>query len=134
MDIHIVWIVPWITLFDGTIKEIEDCMNESNKVKGYDEITHPYHYESSSNGVSCIDAIEAATESLKGLNAVYTGNIIKYAWRWSKKGTPKKDIEKIEKYCDMLLDYLSKTEVNEEVMRKLTEAATTGDNCDGFNF
>lgn len=67
-------------------------------------INSPDHYQSST-GIECIDAIEAATEELMGLEAVCTANIIKYAWRWKKKGKPVEDIKKIKKYCDILLEY-----------------------------
>ena len=70
-----------------------------------DNINNPDHYQSSI-GIECIDAIEAATEELTGLDAVCTANIIKYAWRWKKKGNPVEDIKKIKKYCDILLDYM----------------------------
>lgn len=54
-------------------------------VKGIkpDAVNHPAHY--TRGGVECIDAIEAATISLKGAEAVCTGNVIKYVWRWKFK-------------------------------------------------
>ena len=33
-----------------------------------------------------------------------SGNIIKYASRWSKKGTPVEDLRKIIEYANILLD------------------------------
>lgn len=76
----------------------------SKEANEEDDINSPDHYQSSS-GIECIDAIEAATEELMGLEAVCTANIIKYAWRWNKKGNPIDDIKKIKKYCDILLEY-----------------------------
>lgn len=73
------------------------------------DVKNPNHYASRS-GLQCYEAIEAATEDLKGVEAVYTGNIIKYAWRWNKKGSPVKDLEKIKVYCDMLIEHLKKGE------------------------
>lgn len=56
------------------------------------QVNHPPHYQSA-KGIECIDAIEAATEGLSGIEAVCTGNAIKYLWRWKEKdGT--EDLEK----------------------------------------
>ena len=49
-----------------------------------DPINHPAHYNQ--GGIECIDAIAAATTGLEGLEAVCTGNALKYLWRWKKKG------------------------------------------------
>ena len=65
-------------------------------------VSHPSHYQSNS-GIEAIDCIAAATEDLVGIVACDTGNIIKYAFRWSKKGTPKQDVEKIIWYATHLL-------------------------------
>jgi len=45
---------------------------------------NPSHYKQGS--VECIDALEAATVNLKGIEAVCTANAIKYLWRWKEKG------------------------------------------------
>ena len=47
-------------------------------------VSHPDHYQSET-GLEVIQAIEAFTFDLKGIEAVDTGNIIKYACRWKKK-------------------------------------------------
>ncbi len=72
-------------------------------------VTHPTHYQSS-NGIECIQAIEAATEELQGVEAVCTANAIKYLWRWKKKNG-KQDLEKAKWYIDHLIKKLNK-EVN----------------------
>ena len=41
-----------------------------------DIINHPPHY--TAGKVECIDALEAATESLTGIEAICTANAIKY--------------------------------------------------------
>lgn len=64
-----------------------------------DPINHPDHYQGK---VECIDAIEAATENLTGIEAVCTGNAIKYLWRWKKKGG-KEDLEKARRYINRIL-------------------------------
>jgi hypothetical protein len=53
--------------------------------------TNPSHYRQGE--VECIDALEAATINLKGIDAVCTANAIKYLWRWKEKG----GIEDLEK-------------------------------------
>ena len=47
-----------------------------------DNVNHPAHY--TQGGVECIDAIEAAVSGLSGIEAVCTGNAIKYLWRWKR--------------------------------------------------
>lgn len=64
-----------------------------------DPINHPDHYQGK---VECIDAIEAATEGLQGMEAVCTANIIKYVFRWKKKGG-RQDLEKARWYINKLL-------------------------------
>ena len=65
-----------------------------------DTINHPTHY--TQGGIECIDAIEAATSGLLGIEAVCTGNVIKYLWRWkSKNGV--EDLRKARWYLGRLI-------------------------------
>jgi hypothetical protein len=72
--------------------------------KGVDAIVkdniNPNHYKQGS--VECIDALEAATLNLKGIEAVCTGNAIKYLWRWKEKNG-KEDLNKAIWYINRLL-------------------------------
>lgn len=70
-------------------------MTENNMVD------HPAHY--TAGKVECIDAIEAATGGLTGIEAVCTGNAIKYLWRWKLKGG-KQDLEKARWYINEMID------------------------------
>ena len=72
-------------------------------------VSHPDHYQSNT-GIEVVDVIEAFTEDLKGIEATDTGNIIKYACRWKKKGNPIQDVEKIIWYATHLLEHLKKGE------------------------
>jgi len=72
-------------------------------------VNHPSHYQSL-KGIECIDAMEAATENMSGIFAVDTSNIIKYAFRWDKKGKPIQDVEKIIFYATHLLNKLKEQE------------------------
>ena len=71
-------------------------------------VSHPDHYQSET-GLEVIEAIEAFTFDLKGMEAVDTGNIIKYACRWKKKNGIQ-DLEKIMWYTQHLIDHLKNLE------------------------
>lgn len=77
-------------------------------------VSHPDHYQSD-HGFEVIDVIEAFTEDLTGIFATDTGNIIKYACRWNKKGKPIQDCEKIIWYATHLLNKLKEAEKHTEV-------------------
>lgn len=94
-----------MTIDPESIKSQNLEKESEENISDIDEVNEPNHYQSSS-GLECCEAIEAAVEDLQGVSAVYTGNIIKYAWRWNKKGTPIKDLKKIIKYCNMLIEHL----------------------------
>jgi hypothetical protein len=70
-----------------------------------DNVNHPNHYKSS-NGIECIDAIEASVEGLTGLEAVCTANVLKYIWRWKKKNGLE-DLRKAKWYLEKLIDIIS---------------------------
>lgn len=83
---------------------LQDFKNNipTNELKS-DMVNHPSHYNQ--GGIECIDAIESALIGLSGAEAFYTGNIIKYIWRWKQKhGT--EDLEKIEFYLNRLMKYV----------------------------
>jgi hypothetical protein len=44
-----------------------------------ERVNHPPHYNA--DGIECIDALEAATSGLQGIEAFCTANAIKYLWR-----------------------------------------------------
>ena len=71
-------------------------------------VSHPDHYQSET-GLEVIEAIEAFTFDLKGIEAVDTGNIIKYACRWKKKNGIQ-DLAKIMWYTQHLIDHLKNLE------------------------
>lgn len=68
-----------------------------------DMVNHPPHY--TRGGIECIDALEAATSGLTGIEAVCTANAIKYLWRWKFKGG-KQDLEKARWYIDRMISKL----------------------------
>lgn len=92
-------------------------------------VSHPSHYQTKS-GLEVIDVIEAFTEDLQGVKATDTGNIIKYACRWNKKGTPIMDVEKIIWYGTHLLERLKKEEAMKDKYGGLLEAKDDDDLCE----
>lgn len=52
--------------------------------------------------IECLDAIEAATEGLEGLEAYSTGAAIEYLWSWKRKNGIE-DLQKARFYLDRLI-------------------------------
>jgi hypothetical protein len=67
-----------------------------------DNVNHPSHYQSA-NGLEVIDAIEAFTEGLVGMEAVCTANALKYICRWKKKNGVE-DLRKAVWYLNKLIE------------------------------
>lgn len=67
-----------------------------------DNVNSPLHYQGK---VECIDCIESATEGLNGIEAVCTGNAIKYLYRWKKKNGIT-DLRKCLWYANHLIEKL----------------------------
>ena len=61
---------------------------------------NPLHYKK--GDIECIDAIEAAVTGLSGMDAMCTGNALKYLWRWkSKNGI--EDLRKASWYIQRII-------------------------------
>ena len=71
-------------------------------------VSHPAHYQSDT-GLEVIDAIEAFTFDLKGIEAVDTGNVIKYICRWKHKNGVQ-DLKKCMWYLQHLIEHEEKLE------------------------
>lgn len=84
-----------------------------------DNINHPAHY--TQGGIECIDAIEAAVIGLSGIEAVCTGNAIKYLWRWKQKNGVE-DLKKAQWYIERLIEREESASGIEEAFAK--ESAT----------
>lgn len=80
-------------------------------------VSHPSHYQSKS-GLEVIDVIAAFTEGLEGIEAVDTGNAIKYICRWKDKNGVQ-DLEKAMWYIQHLIDHLIKEDEEKRVELKL---------------
>lgn len=99
--------VPASTPYSREEREIE---KEMKNFIYADEIHHPDHY--TWKGVECKDVIETMVTGLSGIEAYYMGNIIKYLYRYPKKGTLETDLAKAAQYMDFLKEYFAKKEEN----------------------
>ena len=97
--------VPASTPYSREEREIE---KEMQNFIYADEIHHPDHYMW--KGVECNDVIETMTRGLSGIEAYYMGNIIKYLYRYPKKGTLETDLAKAAQYMEFLKEYFEKKE------------------------
>lgn len=66
---------------------------------------NPQHYKQ--GGIETIDGIAAATVGLEGIEAVCTGNAIKYLWRWKHKNGVE-DLKKAQWYINKLIEINTK--------------------------
>lgn len=90
---------------------VEECEHQSSDRfpwgdKNDTDVSHPAHYQSS-GGLEVIDAIQAFTEDLNGMEAVDTANVIKYICRWKKKNGVQ-DLKKASWYLNHLIHHLEK--------------------------
>lgn len=91
---------------EGMFKEVGQIMTQSDAqaaqgLRSDDPVNNPMHYQA--GGIECIDVIEAVTADMRGMDAVCTANVLKYLWRWPKKG----GIESLKKarwYLDRLIE------------------------------
>ena len=67
-----------------------------------DNVNNPQHYQSKS-GLEVIDVIDAFTDDLTGMEAVCTGNALKYICRWKNKNGIE-DIKKAIWYLNKLIE------------------------------
>lgn len=88
------------------LKSVMDVTKSFNKV--VDMVNHPPHYQSET-GLEVIDVIEAFTFDLKGIEAICTGNILKYICRWKTKNGLE-DLKKARWYLDRLINHVDKLE------------------------
>lgn len=96
---------------------IELLIGANNKLLGIgytptstepDMVNHPPHYQSS-NGMEVIDVIEAFTNTLVGIEATDTGNVLKYMCRWKYKNGLQ-DLEKAQWYLNHLINHIKEKE------------------------
>ena len=89
--------------FQGKGIDVDDEPGETS-----DMIHHPDHY--TWKGTECKKVIELMTRGLSGVEAYYMGNIIKYMYRYPKKGTLETDLAKAAQYMEFLKEHFAKKE------------------------
>ena len=77
-------------------------MDKDDINQNFDNVNHPQHYQSK-NGLEVIDVIDAFTDGLTGMEAVCTGNALKYICRWKNKNGIE-DIKKAIWYLNKLIE------------------------------
>lgn len=87
-----------------TEKDLLDLYAEALKENklNVDMVNSPAHY--TAGKVECIDALEAATTGLQGIEAVCVANAIKYLWRHKHKNGIE-DCKKARWYIDRLIKH-----------------------------
>lgn len=66
------------------MKDTTEIVIKNKDYKSNDEaVSHPQHYKT--GGMEAIDVIQAFTSELNGIEAVDTGNALKYIMRWKRK-------------------------------------------------
>ena len=80
-------------------KEVRDALN-AEVAGAVDVVNSPPHYKT--GGIEAIEGIEAsmAPEAFAGY---LKGNIMKYMWRYERKGKPIEDLKKARWYLDRLI-------------------------------
>ena len=73
-------------------------------------INHPDYYNAD-NGMETIDVIDTFTKNLNGIEAVDTGNILKYICRWKKKNGVE-DLKKAQWYLSHLIQHETESHPN----------------------
>ena len=75
----------------------------SSEIQPVDMVNSPPHY--SVGNIECIDAIKEVVKNLDGMEAMCTGNAIKYLWRWRHKNGAE-DLKKAVWYIQRMIDEL----------------------------
>ena len=100
----------WITSspLDMSFKYNEEELLK--ELRDYVTSTYNQHYSAGNNKIQTLDLIEACGDA----EAFCRSNTLKYASRYDKKGTARRDIIKILHYALLLLHFSDKTNVTEE--------------------
>lgn len=91
-----------------TVKKYnEDALLD--ELRDYITGTYGQHYSAGNDEIQTLDLIEAVGDA----EAFCRSNILKYASRYDKKGTARRDIIKILHYALLLLHFSDKTAITE---------------------
>lgn len=84
-----------------TLDEYFRGLNKVTMADDKDMVNSPSHY--TQGAIECIDAIEQVVKDLDGMEAMCTGNAIKYLWRWKHKNGVE-DLKKAVWYLQRMID------------------------------
>lgn len=79
------------------------------ELRDYITSTYQQHYSAGNDAIQTLDLIEACGDA----EAFCRSNILKYASRYDRKGTARKDIVKIVHYAILLLHFSDKSDNND---------------------
>ena len=100
-----------------------------NELRDYISGTYNQHYSAGNDSIQTLDLIEACGDA----EAFCRSNILKYASRYDKKGTARRDIIKILHYGLLLLHFSDKTASNKYTLSPVLLCKgdeALGDFCD----
>ena len=80
-----------------------------SELRDYISGTYGQHYSAGNDSIQTLDLIEACGDA----EAFCRSNILKYASRYDKKGSARRDIMKILHYAVLLLNFNDKNAVRE---------------------
>jgi hypothetical protein len=86
--------IPWKYNEDKIVKELLEYIRK----------TYNQHYSAGDDKIQTLDLIEACGDG----ESFCRSNILKYASRYDKKGTPRRDIMKILHYAVLLMNFNDK--------------------------
>lgn len=90
---------------DYTLEDYFKGLQATTMADDKDMVNSPSHYTQGS--IECIDAIEQVVKDLDGMEAMCTGNAIKYLWRWKHKNGVE-DLKKAVWYLQRMIDNYEK--------------------------
>ena len=76
-----------------------ELRHDCDKGTTTDAVAHPAHY--TQGGIECIDAMESALTHAEFVGYL-RANVLKYIWRYDRKGAPVEDLRKAAWYLDRL--------------------------------
>lgn len=84
-----------------TLEQYFRKLQETPMADDKDMVNSPAHY--TQGDIECIDAIAQVVKDLDGMDAMCTGNAIKYLWRWKHKNGVE-DLKKAVWYLQRLIN------------------------------
>ena len=95
----------WTGIQDFQLEDYFKGLSKVTMADDKDMVNSPAHY--TQGDIECIDAIAQVVKDLDGMEAMCTGNAIKYLWRWKHKNGIE-DIKKAQWYLQRMIDNYSK--------------------------